>query len=75
MKTETQTTIQAMDSLSVLRVDEVLFRTGLSRTRLYRMIAKGNFPYPISLSTRTVGWIEGEIVSWLVDRIKMRPKS
>lgn len=73
--TETKTTTQTIDNLSVLRIDEVLLRTGLTRTRLYDMIAKREFPHPISLSVRTVGWIEGEIVSWLVDRMKMRPKS
>jgi len=73
MKTETQNTLFPMDNLTVLRLQEVIFRTGLSRTRLYDMIAKGKFPHPISIST--VGWIECEIASWLAERIGMSRKS
>jgi prophage regulatory protein len=75
MKTKTQTHLFPMDNLSILRLQEVIFRTGLSRTRLYDMIAKGKFPHPISLSTRTVGWIEGEIASWIADRVGISRKS
>jgi len=75
MNTETQNTLFPMDNLSILRLQEVIFRTGLSRTTLYDMIAKGKFPQPISISTRTVGWIECEIASWLAERIGMSRKS
>jgi len=69
MKTETQTVLLAMDDLTILRLQEVIFRTGLSRTTLYDLIAKGEFPHPISISTRCVGWVEGQIIDWLKHRI------
>lgn len=54
----------------ILRVEDVKFRTGLSRSALYRLIEINNFPKPISLGTkRSVGWIESEIDLWVQKRI------
>jgi len=75
MKTETQTVMLAMEDIAILRLPEVLFRTGLSRATLYGLIAKEEFPHPISISARSVGWIEGEIIEWLKERIAIHRKS
>ena len=32
----------------------------------------GDFPKPINLGPRAVGWIESEIEEWLIDRIAQR---
>lgn len=42
--------------------------TGLSRSTLYDMIAKGSFPKPIRLGKRAVGWRESQINEWLTER-------
>ena len=77
MKTELPPIVTlAMEEMIILRLQEVIFRTGLRRSTLYDLIAKGEFPHPISISTRTVGWIEGEIINWIVDRaMNYRKKS
>lgn len=49
----------------VLRRTEVEARTGLSRSTLYSMMAKGKFPAAIKLGLRAVGWSETEISDWL----------
>jgi prophage regulatory protein len=55
---------------SILRLPSVQKRTGLSRSTIYLRISEGNFPKPISLGGRAVGWIEEEINEWLNQRIK-----
>ena len=55
---------------SILRLPQVMARTGLSRSTIYLRISKGQFPKPISLGGRAVGWIEEEINSWLDEQIK-----
>jgi len=53
----------------ILRLEDVKFRTGLSRTAIYRMMENRNFPRPISLGLRSVGWVESEIDTWVQGQI------
>ena len=52
----------------ILRLPEVKARTGLSRSTIYSYISKGDFPKPVPLGLRAVGWVESEIENWLQDR-------
>jgi prophage regulatory protein len=54
----------------IIRVRELCARTGLSRTTLWRMERRGDFPSRRQLSPGTVGWMESEIEAWLVGRIR-----
>jgi prophage regulatory protein len=53
----------------VLRLPQVLDRTGLSRSSLYRLHAAGTFPRRVQISERSVGWIESEVDAWLACKI------
>ena len=46
---------------TILRFPLVRARTGLSRSTIYLKVSEGSFPRPISLSARSVGWVESEI--------------
>jgi prophage regulatory protein len=48
----------------ILRLPDVLKRTGYSRSGLYHKIDQGTFPAPISLGERAVGWFEEEVDEW-----------
>jgi len=61
--------IQGSD-LTIIRIGAVVSRTGLSRSTVYDLIAKKEFPQRIFLSERAVGWIESEIASWVTNRIQ-----
>jgi prophage regulatory protein len=50
---------------AILRLPEVLARTGLSRTNVYRRVAAGTFPAPVALGPRAVGWRESDIIEWI----------
>jgi prophage regulatory protein len=52
----------------ILRRREVTQITGLSRSGLYDLIAKNQFPRPVKLGLRAVGWRRSEIVSWIDSR-------
>lgn len=58
-----------MVSQSVLRLPAVISRTGLSRSSIYAAVARKEFPPPVSLGARSVGWIESEVQAWLEARI------
>lgn len=55
---------------SILRLPEVMNRTGLSRSSIYSFIALGLFPAPVKLGVRAVGWWGSDIDLWIRTRIK-----
>lgn len=52
----------------ILRLPEVLSTVGLSRSSLYTLIAKGDFPRQIRLSPRTSGWRLSDVEDWIKRR-------
>ena len=44
-------------------VEEML---GLSRSTIYRMMQDGEFPRPVKIGRRAVGWSSEEIESWII---------
>ena len=59
-----------MGSITILRIWQVMARTGLSKSTIYAKIASGDFPEPINLGGRAVGWIADELEAWLVARVE-----
>lgn len=57
-----------MDSL--LRMEQVKARTGLSRSSVYAKVASGDFPKPVTIGSRAVAWVESEISAWIQARIE-----
>ena len=55
-----------------IRLPEVLYTTGLSRSTVYEMMTRKQFPAQISLGGKTVAWLESEIESWMAGRIANR---
>ena len=53
---------------SILRKPIVLEKTGLSNSSLYRKVADGTFPAPLSLGPRAVGWLESSVDEWIMSR-------
>lgn len=54
----------------ILRLSSVKIKTGLARSTLYLKISQGTFPTPISLSERSVGWLESEVDQWIDQCVK-----
>lgn len=60
---------------SVMRRAEVERATGLPRSTIYELMARGHFPKPIRLGARAVGWLESEITAWQRARVAERDES
>lgn len=54
----------------IVRSCEVCNRLGVSRAKFADMVAKGQFPKPFTIipGGRAVGWLEGDIDAWIMDR-------
>lgn len=59
---------QAAIPARLLRLPQVLALVGLSRSPLYRDIAAGTFPAPVSIGARAVAWHEREVLEWIATR-------
>jgi prophage regulatory protein len=57
---------------SVLRLSQVMFKSGLSRSSIYQQISEGTFPKQFNLGPRAVGWLESDIQEWINVRIQQR---
>lgn len=62
--------MQSIPNEKILRLKTVLGRTGLTRSMAYALLKDGQFPRPINLGARAVGWLESEIDAWIADRIE-----
>lgn len=60
---------------TIIRLETVKQRTGLSRSSIYLNIHEKMFPRPIAIGKRSVGWIESEVDAWISQQIqKSRPQ-
>jgi prophage regulatory protein len=59
---------QQIDSSSILRLKAVRALTGLSRSTLWRLWRRGEFPQPLKLTARLIGWRAAEVQRWLDSR-------
>ncbi|QYA14081.1 AlpA family transcriptional regulator [Rhizobium sp. AB2/73] len=57
----------------LLRIRAVLSMVGVSRPTIYRLIAKGEFPKPVTIGAARL-WPENEINQWLTNRIEDRDR-
>ena len=52
----------------LMRLEEVLHLCGISKSTLNDLIAIGEFPRPVRISARAVGWWAWEVWAWLKAR-------
>ena len=55
---------------AILRLPDVKSLTGLSRSTIYLRISRGEFPKPVSLGGRAVGWVDREVEEWIQAQIQ-----
>jgi prophage regulatory protein len=58
---------EELNSVSLLRMADVVKKTGLSRSTVGRLIAKGRFPKPIKISGVMTRWISCDVDSWIFE--------
>ena len=48
----------------ILRLPQVVEATGETRLTIYKHISDGEFPKPVKLGAKSVGWVEEEIAAY-----------
>lgn len=59
----------------LLRLREVQTTTGLSRSAIYDMASRGQFPSPIKIGPRASAWVATEVDTWIERKIAERMTS
>src|SRR5262249_44851841 len=55
-------------STSILRLKDLQRRIPLSRSAIYAKISAGEFPPPIALGPRAIGWLASDVENWIQSR-------
>ncbi|MEZ8229442.1 helix-turn-helix transcriptional regulator [Vibrio splendidus] len=72
MNDQTRTTEQLPATSRLMRMKEVIRVTGMSRSFIYKRISEGEFPSAVSLSMKSVAWVEEEVQQWIASKIQQR---
>lgn len=56
----------------ILRCRDVQEATGLSRSTIYRMMDRDDFPQATKLGIRAIGWRQSAVDSWITERCDVR---
>ena len=60
---------------AILRLPALKARVGLSRSSIYLRVSQGDFPRPVQLGPRAVGWVESEVEAWLTRQVEASRKA
>ncbi|UVT20043.1 MAG: AlpA family phage regulatory protein [Nitrospira sp.] len=53
---------------AILRPQDAQRHVALSRSSIYARLAENDFPKPIRLGPRAIGWLKSELDEWLASR-------
>jgi len=67
-----ETIMMQSTNAKIIRLREVMNRTGLSRSTIYSLMSRGDFPKNIRIGSNSVGWLESEIEEWIQARMAER---
>ena len=56
-------------SINILKLNDVVTKTGLCRSVIYKKIKADDFPKQIRLVGRSVGFLESEIDDWILSKV------
>ena len=68
-KVSTPTFLPTESASDLIRLPEVKKLTGVSGSKIYKMISDGEFPRQVKLGDRAVAWLRGEVLKWRQIRI------
>ena len=56
----------------VVRIKQVMHMTGLGRSTIYKLRSQGNFPAPLRLGARALGWRMSAIEQWIAAQEQLK---
>ncbi len=54
----------------IMRIQEIIEITGVSRSTIWRMERRGEFPSRVPLGASSIGWLKSEINAWIKNKRK-----
>lgn len=64
-----------MKDIKLLRLTDVMQKTGFKKSWIYLLINQGSFPPAVKIGSRSVAWVESEINEWIAERINKREET
>tara|TARA_B100001059_G_scaffold139142_1_gene139267 strand:+ start:486 stop:662 length:177 start_codon:yes stop_codon:yes gene_type:complete len=58
--------------MRLIKLKEVMAKTSLGHSSIYKYISEGTFPKQVSLGAKSVAWVESEVDDWIMERIGER---
>ena len=56
----------------ILRLPAVEAAAGFKKSKIYELVKEGQFPQPVRLGAKSVGWLADEVQAWIAARAAMR---
>ena len=66
---------RAIQGKRLIRLPEVISKTGFCKSSIYAKINEGIFPPPVKIGTRASAWDTEKIDQWIDTRIKLSRSS
>ncbi|MEH6556048.1 MULTISPECIES: AlpA family transcriptional regulator [Pseudoalteromonas] len=60
------------NSTRLIKLKEVIQKTSLGHSSIYKFISEGTFPKQVSLGAKSVAWLESEVDDWIMERLGER---
>ena len=57
------------------RLPELMNMTGLSRSSIYLRVSTDEFPKPVKIGRRAIGWPEDSIIAWQAKMMEAQDES
>lgn len=58
--------------MRLIKLKEVMAKTSLGHSSIYKFISEGTFPKQVSLGARSVAWVESEVDEWIFEKVSSR---
>lgn len=61
--------MEQKDKLALIRLSEVVSRTGYCKQWIYKLIKENKFPSQVKIGSRSVAFVESEVEHWIANKI------
>lgn len=58
--------------MRLIKLKDVIQKTTLGHSSIYKFIGEGSFPKQVSLGAKSVAWVESEVDDWIMEKIGER---
>lgn len=58
--------------MRLISIKEVMHKTSLARSTIYKYLQQDTFPRSASLGANKVAWLESEVDEWIRERLAQR---